>query len=328
MNFAKRVSSLFILLASFSVPVMAAENPQAAKTQNSVEAAKAAEKLLMDIKQVANNRLVAVGERGHILISDDEGDTWRQVIVPTQTLLTRLFFVNENVGWAVGHEQMIIKTEDAGETWKVQYQNDSLDQPALFDVWFKNPNNGIAIGAYGLYLKTEDGGANWEEVYHDTLEDMEIGMPHFYSIDYEAKSGKLFMAAEFGTLAYSDDLGETWNRFESPYTGSFFNIQALPNGHVIAMGLRGHLFRTTDLGTSWQEVETGTISGLQRSVLLPNHKLLIVGSDGTQLLSDNFAKSVKLIQRPDRVHLASAIGLTGSKILVVGTNGVTQAELN
>ncbi|MCW9000333.1 MAG: YCF48-related protein, partial [Kangiellaceae bacterium] len=208
MNFAKRVSGLIILLASIGSPVIGAEAPETTENQRSVEAAKASEKLLMDIKQAANNRLVAVGERGHILVSDDEGSSWRQVIVPTQSLLTPHFFIDEKVGWAVGHKQVILKTEDAGESWSVQYQNDNLDQPALFDIWFRNSRNGIATGAYGLYLKTDDGGATWEEVYQDSLEDMEIGFPHFYSIAHEKKSGKLFMAAELGMLAVSDDLGD------------------------------------------------------------------------------------------------------------------------
>ena len=35
--------------------------------------------LLLDLA-VAGNRLVAVGERGHVMLSDDQGATWRQAI--------------------------------------------------------------------------------------------------------------------------------------------------------------------------------------------------------------------------------------------------------
>ena len=226
----------------------------------------------------------------------------------------------------LGHQQIILKTEDAGETWKLQYQNDNLDQPALFDIWFKNSKEGFAVGAYGLYLKTSDGGNSWEEVYQESLEDMEIGFPHFYSVSFDNKSGKLYMAGELGMLAVSGDYGETWQKMESPYHGSFFDIRALPNGYLIAAGLRGHLFRSTDQGKSWTEIPTNTISVLQKSILLPNNKILIVGADGTQLISDNFAKSVKLIQRSDRVHLSSAVALPNFDVLLVGVNGVLKTR--
>lgn len=39
----------------------------------------------------AGKRLVAVGDRGHILYSDDQGNTWTQAKVPTRQLLTAVF---------------------------------------------------------------------------------------------------------------------------------------------------------------------------------------------------------------------------------------------
>ncbi|TQV81512.1 WD40/YVTN/BNR-like repeat-containing protein [Aliikangiella coralliicola] len=291
-------------------------------------AIKASQRLLMDVQSIENNRLVAVGERGHILLSDDQGESWRQVLIPTEALLTRLFFIDGKVGWAVGHQQVILKTEDAGESWVVQYSNDSLDQPALFDIWFKNANNGIAIGSYGLYLTTNDGGKTWEDVYLENLEDEEIGFSHFYAVAYEPDSKKLFMAGELGFLAVSDDLGQSWKKMDSPYEGSFFDIIELPNGYLLTLGLRGHLFRSKDLGESWEEITTGTVSGLQKALVLPTNKVLIVGSDGTQLISNDFGKSVKLFQRDDRAHLAGAVALPNHEILIVGIKGVLKAQLN
>ncbi len=292
-------------------------------------AEKAPERLLMDIKMISNGRLIAVGERGHIILSDDNGIKWRQVQVPTEVLLTKVYFVDGNIGWAIGHQQMILKTIDAGETWEVQNHSNNLEKPALFDIWFENANKGIAVGSYGLFLATDNGGENWEEVYLESLEDQEIGFPHFYSLAFEEKSKKLFMAAELGVLAVSDDFGENWEKIDSPYNGSLFHIAALPNGYLVAMGLRGHLFRSIDLGESWQEIETGTLSGLQNLLLLKNrNKLIILGSNGTQLVSEDHAKSVRLIQRSDRVHLAGAVQTISQDILLVGVNGVIKSEIN
>jgi len=293
----------------------------------STVAVKAAERLLMDIKQVKGERLIAVGERGHILLSDDRGQSWQQKQVPTEALLTKLFFIDENTGWAVGHEQTILKTTSAGDSWELLHSADNLDQPALFEIWFRDESYGIAIGSYGLYLSTNDGGESWEEVYQATLEDEEIGFPHFYSLAMDEKSGHLFMAGELGFLAKSEDDGESWQKLDSPYDGSFFNIMTLSNGNVLAMGLRGHLFLSKDSGLSWSETDTQTISVLQESLLLPDGRILIVGADGTQLISEDKGETVTLIQRSDRVHLASAVPLTEKEILLVGINGVLKTQL-
>ena len=42
----------------------------------------AAKSVILDVA-LAGDRLVAVGERGHIVLSDDYGMTWRQVPCPT-----------------------------------------------------------------------------------------------------------------------------------------------------------------------------------------------------------------------------------------------------
>jgi len=318
--------SIFILILFSSLSLFASDLKN--DTALSQVANKAPESLLMDIVKILDGRLLTVGERGHVLISDDSGNLWRQVQVPTETLLTKLFFIDDKTGWAVGHQQIILKTTDAGETWLVQNHSDSLDQPAIFDIWFGDSQNGIAVGAYGLFLTTSDGGASWEEVYQESLEDYDIGFPHFYSIAFEKKSKKLFMAAELGMLAVSDDFGKTWSKLQSPYNGSFFHIKALTNGTLVVMGLRGHLFRSSDLGGSWQEIETGTFSGLQQLLVSSSrNKLIIVGSNGTQLVSDDNAKTVRLVQRSDRVHLSGAIETDDNKLLLVGVSGVLKAEL-
>lgn len=307
-----------ILFSLFNLVTNATEKPL------NTQAAKASQRLLMDIKKIANNRLVTVGERGHILISDD-GENWLQKRVPTQALLTKLYFIDDKTGWAVGHEQTILKTTDGGETWELQHRSDNLDQPALFDIHFFSTSRGIAVGAYGLYLKTNDGGKTWQEVYQQNLEDEEIGFPHFYSLTQD-NNKNTFMAGELGFLAMSPDLGETWTKLESPYHGSFFNIESF-NSDLFLMGLRGHLFRSSDEGKSWQKITTDTISGLQEAVNLDDKNILVVGSDGTQLLSRDGGLSFQRKQRSDRIHLASAIQDSKKNILLVGINGILKSEI-
>ena len=120
----------------------------------------AAGSLLLDLA-VAGNRLVAVGERGHVLLSDDQGVTWRQAkSVPTRVMLTAVYFVDAQYGWAVGHDETILNTADGGENWTRSHFAAEAQQP-LLDLWFANRVSGIAVGAYGAYFTTNDGGRNW-----------------------------------------------------------------------------------------------------------------------------------------------------------------------
>src|SRR5690606_11985141 len=80
---------------------------------------KAAQTLLLDVVR-AGNRLVAVGQRGHIVYSDDEGQTWHQGSVPVSTTLTAVQFPTPTKGWAVGHGGVILHSADAGQTWEKQ----------------------------------------------------------------------------------------------------------------------------------------------------------------------------------------------------------------
>ena len=81
---------------------------------------KATSSLLLDVVSTGD-RLVAVGERGHIIYSDDDGYKWVQASVPVISTLTSVYFVNEQIGWAVGHDAIVLKTDDAGQTWAKQF---------------------------------------------------------------------------------------------------------------------------------------------------------------------------------------------------------------
>jgi photosystem II stability/assembly factor-like uncharacterized protein len=123
----------------------------------STESAKAAKSLILDVVH-AGTRLVAVGDRGHILYSDDQGKTWTQAKVPTRQLLTAVFFVDDKHGWAVGHDAQILASADGGATWSKQFEDLKREAP-LLDVWFKDVNHGLAVGAYGALMETTDGGS-------------------------------------------------------------------------------------------------------------------------------------------------------------------------
>ena len=152
----------FLVLASVVVlswPAAAVEKDYAQKPAIPSDLLKTS--LLLDVNQ-AGDRLVAVGEWGHVILSDDKGKTWHQAnSVPTRMTLTEVTFIDAQNGWAVGHDAVVLHTSDGGENWALQFA-DAEDEALLLSVWFENKNHGIVVGQFGLMLETRDGGKNWE----------------------------------------------------------------------------------------------------------------------------------------------------------------------
>jgi photosystem II stability/assembly factor-like uncharacterized protein len=279
----------------------------------------ASRSLLLDVAR-AGQRLVAVGERGHVLLSDDHGATWTQAeTVPTRELLTGVCFSNAQQGVAVGHDEVILTTHDAGRTWALAHFAPQSQQP-LLDVTCAGNDRVIAVGAHGVYFISADGGRNWQE--HSLGQDF-----HLNKIAV-ASAARLYIAAEGGHLYRSDDSGDTWHELTSGYEGSFFGVRPLHHDVVLAYGLRGNLFRSEDAGATWRKVETGTLAMLNDAVKLDGDRTVAaVGLSGVVLVSHDAGKSFVLTQQEDRQGLSAAVAVGGNSLLAVGEGGVRVIEV-
>ena len=276
---------------------------------------------MLDVAAI-DGRLVAVGERGHVLISDNGGADWRQVEVPTRVMLTAITFVNNDVGFAVGHDSVILRTTDGGDTWDEVFRAPE-DEAPFFDVWFADESNGVAIGAYGSHFRTADGGVTWN---FEPLGDTDW---HLHQIA-RSDDGRLFVAAEAGFIFRSDDGGETWTELVSPYEGSYFGVLPLGGEALLIYGLRGHLFRSEDAGETWTEISTGTVALLDTGLRLADGTVLIAGLGGTVLISNDGGMSFSKHQQPGRRGItAVAQGADGSLVMTgeFGLRTTTLAEL-
>ena len=292
--------------------------PAGAGAEEAVEAPLAIESLLLD-GAAAGSRLVVVGERGHVLVSTDDGASWTQSKVPTRALLTAVHMHDERTGWAVGHDAVILRTGDGGETWEMVHRAPEEERP-LFDVWFRDERTGFAVGAYGYFLSTEDGGDTWtsrmisEDDFHlNAL--ISDAAPH-------PGSQRLYIAAEGGVAYRSDDGGASWRELPSPYAGSWFGALALDDEQVLMMGLRGSLYRSEDAGESWTQVSTGTNAALTHAVRLPSGSIVITGLEGSVLTSEDGGRSVFSRRLPSRQGISAALPLADGGVLLVGEFGV------
>lgn len=308
--------------SAFSRALLASLIAASAAAADTVEYAKiaplASRSLLLDIAW-AGPRLVAVGERGHILHSDDRGRTWKQAErVPTRALLTAVCFLDARQGIAVGHDQVILTTNDAGLTWRRAHYAPEARQP-LLDVWCGAGGKAIAVGAYAGYFTSLDKGASWRERRFAPVKD---GADYHLNRIVGAPGSRLYIAAEAGHLYASDDIGETWTELASPYEGSFFGVLPLTEDSLLAYGLRGRLFRSDDAGRTWRKVETGTVAMLSDAARLPEGGVAIVGLSGVVLIGGDEGRHFATRQQDDRKGLSAVLPVAPGEWAVAGEAGV------
>ncbi len=335
---AARLSVALLLGAVLNLP---AEEPvigPASKPRPALMAPLAAKTRLLDIAQ-AGTRLVAVGQQGVIVLSDD-GKQWRQAVSPVSQMLNRVRFTDEKTGWITGYDGVILKTSDAGETWTLK--NFSPAARALFDVLFLDGSHAIAVGGYGLYLTTSDGGETWTEREHSIRD---LGL-HFISI-MKLGDGSLFIAGEKGFMARSADNGENWQFLDGPYTGSYFGALARGDKGVLLFGLRGNVYTTGDVSQSpamdpsaWDEFARETItdpdklaktgwqfmpSPIRESFFggdwMAEGQAVLVGVNGSTVKTDFASGKLVAIDTPAAETLGDVIAYQG-RLIAVGRRGV------
>jgi len=289
----------------------------------------------------AGKRLVAVGQRGHILTSDDIGRTWQQADVPVSSDLLAVHFPTAEAGWAVGHDGVVLHSADAGRTWRRQLDGRALGEllaaaysqgsdakwfaeakrfaaqgaeNPLLDVCFQDARNGYVVGAFGLVLRTADGGKSWTPLLHAT--DNPKGL-HLYAV--RRIGDAVYIAGEQGTLLKWD--GSRFAALASPYAGTLFGLVGNERA-VLAHGLRGNVVRSTDGGRSWAAVPTGVGVGLTASAVDALGRFVIVSHAGHVLVSSD--DGATFVSRPleRTVPAAAVVGGDAGMLVVAGPRGV------
>ncbi|MFA6311683.1 MAG: YCF48-related protein [Sterolibacterium sp.] len=269
----------------------------------------------------ADKRVVAVGDYGIVILSDD-GRRFRQAkSVPTRSVLTSVFFLDGRQGWAAGHDGTVIASSDGGETWRVLREEPGKER-ALLSVWFENALHGLAVGQFGLALETEDGGKSWRE--RRLVDAGDAGEKHLLQI-FAAAEGLVFVAAEAGGVFRSEDSGRNWKLVQTDNKGSFWTGLALRDGSLLLAGMRGHIYRSGDRGLSWQEVPGIPQQSLTSIIQAADDSVNLVGMSGLVVTSKDQGQTFVTKVRPDRANL-TAIAIMPAGELLFSLAGVISGK--
>ncbi len=303
----------------------------------------------------AGSRVVAVGQRGHVLYSDDRGRNWQQARVPVSSDLTAVHFATARHGWAVGHDGVVLHSDDAGASWVLQldgrkavrlmgdyyrshapaagrpevagklaaelaqFAADGPDKPFL-DVWFENERKGFVVGAFGLAFRTEDGGRSWQPWYHRM--DNPRGL-HIYAL--KSVAGDLYAVGEQGLVLKLDIGAQRFRALATPYSGTFFGV-AGGGRNVLVFGLRGNAYRSTDGGLIWRKAETGVVDNITAGTSSPDGGIYLATQTGRLLVSRDEGASfaAAVVEAPAS---AAAVEVVDRAAIVAGRRGVRTVHL-
>ncbi|MDC0662694.1 WD40/YVTN/BNR-like repeat-containing protein [Marinobacter sp. SS21] len=288
--------------------------------------ASAPQSLLLDVTK-AGDRLVTVGERGHILYSDDQGGNWQQAEVAVSTQLNAVFFVDEKEGWAVGEDAAIVHSNDAGRSWQKQFDARDAEFPGpLLDLYFRNANEGYAVGVFNKLYRTDDGGTTWTD-WSDHAENLNEW--HFFAMA-ATDADTLYISSEVGLLFRSVDGGESFEPLQTDHNGSFHGVLAKRaeggNDWLILSGVGGKLFTSKDGGASLRELETHTEAGLASGTWLDDGTALVVGTDGLLLHVAADLNSVTKYQLENGLPLSAVAEPSQDHYVLVGLGGIQTLE--
>jgi photosystem II stability/assembly factor-like uncharacterized protein len=303
-------------------------------------------------------RVVAVGQRGHVVYSDDAGRTWVQAKVPVSSDLVAVAFPTAAHGWAVGHDGIVLHSADAGATWTRQLDGRTAgaamlayytaenakgglgppDQAAklvdeakrfaeqgaenpFLDVWFEDERTGFVVGVFNLIFRTSDGGKTWEPWFHRTENPKTL---HLYAI--RPAGGALYIAGEQGLLLKLDAQSGRFRAVELPYQGTLFGITGSARSAVV-FGLRGNAFRSTDGGNAWQKIETGLQVGLTGGAEDAG-RIVLVSQAGHVLVSADDGASFRPLKIERPAPAAAVVGADKDAVVIAGPRGVRAQPLN
>ncbi len=288
--------------------------------------------LLLDIA-AAGDRLVAAGEHGIILYSDDDGKNWQQARVPTQQMLTGVHFADSRLGWAVGHDGLILFSDDGGQSWRIQRDGLAVQQQVNIESREVAHYNFASLRQQ-LEAADEESRPALELALEDAeldLEDADIALEQpvftspFMDVWFQDSTTGWAMGA-FGTFVGTTDGGQHWTNLAAALDNpDEFHLNAVTGDHkgrVFIAGEGGVMFRSLDGGRNWETLEPFYEGSWFGAAYQPvNDTLFIFGLRGNLYRSTDFGSSWEMVPNDSNTVLAGGNASGNGEVIVVGGVG-------
>lgn len=316
-----RIAALVLAAHGAAAPAHAGLDPLSTPAYVTARAAQA---LLLGVAN-AGDRLVAVGERGIVVTSNDGGASWTQSAVPLSSTLTAVSFVGARHGWAVGHDGVVLHSADGGRSWARQ-----LD--------------GNATNAMGLTAATEaeqrarasNDAAALKQAGHrldDARAAAKFGPSRPLLAVWFRNASEGLAAGAYGLLLRTRDGGRQWtlasDALANPDGYHLNAITATPAGTLLIAGEAGRVYRSVDGGARWETLDTGYKGQLYGALGVRGagggEDLLAFGFKGNLFRLAAGSKAWQPLASGTTKTLVAGLLLANGEPLLVGADGVLRA---
>ena len=199
---------------------------------------------------------------GYIYRSTNGGTTWDLSEFVMDERIYCLYFLNNNVGWALG--TTLLKTTNGGNTWEYRMTNsDDPITPEYYSVFFINENVGWLTGentsGFGQIHKSTNGGASWIIVHQDSF--------NVFKSVYFVNENTGWCTGESGTILYTTDGGTNWSNQVTNSNELLNSVFFSTNSTGWVVGSNGTILKTVNAGTP-VELISFTAEIINNTVLL------------------------------------------------------------
>ncbi|WP_273134261.1 WD40/YVTN/BNR-like repeat-containing protein [Marinobacter vinifirmus] len=294
----------------------------------------APESLLNDATR-AGDRIVAVGERGHVIYSDDEGQTWTQAEVPVSVTLNAVDFGSDSSGWVVGHSGVVLHSGDAGATWQLQF--DGLQAAELV---IESREEQIAAMEERIEQapEAEKGDLEWalDDLFfalENVQADMEIGPVNPLLDVWFENDQHGFVVGAYGMVLRTQDGGETWEdwgpQLSNPQNFHLNSVARVTGGALVIVGEAGQVHVSVDNGDTWERRESpydGSLFGVMGTGKV--NEVLAFGLRGNTMLSTDLGRSWTMVANEGGTTLNNGSVADDGRVILVGNSGAVLMSSN
>ncbi len=290
-------------------------------------------------KVPGSNRIIAVGKRSTVLISDYYGNYWDIKYNPggldNNAYFTYICFIDSSTGFISGNKG-VLKTVDSGDNWYEVFSNGNSWYP-YDDIAFANQSTGFAVGVGKSMLKTTDAGETWE--YIDSIADFNP-----YQIEFFDELTGIMTGSPDDRILKTTNGGATWELIDKPQGLPDSNINSLyflneTTGFAFTnnqSSSTGYLLRTADTGLTWDTVYSNyafysghfDFSNEMLGAMVPSSfysNLVITTNDGGETWTEQTVPGIEgnwynyACYNDNNVYIAGLLG----KLFKSDDNGVT-----
>jgi photosystem II stability/assembly factor-like uncharacterized protein len=272
----------------------------------------------------------ASGVGGYMMHTTNSGDTWTLQTARSGNgqELKSVFFINENVGYAVGgtapygYIPEALCTKDGGITW--QYMDTGAGVP-LNAVCFVDEKTGYAVGYEGTIIKTTDGGETWNSIIDHNWQ------RNLQSVFFIDKNTGFVVGGDEDFAQYNQvilktiDAGSSWDEYENDNTFTLNSIFFVNQDIGFACGGNSNLVKTIDGGKTWINSNSGINEDLCSIYFVSAETGYCVGEDAviykTTNQGDTWVQQVSGFENRLEYDLHSVLFVDTNNGIAVGGKG-------